>query len=331
MNKKVSVIVVNFNGKHFLKKCLPSIKKQTYRNIEVIVVDNNSSDGSIPYLRKTYPNTIIIRNKKNLGFAKPNNQGAKKASGKYLFLLNNDTELFPDTIEKLYAYYREKSILTAQQISSTEKSLPGRAGAGSDIFGYPHVEKDIKKTRIFYADGAALFIKKKDFVNIGMFDKELYMFQEDIDLSWRAQIMGYKIIPCRDAKLYHYFGGTASVRTENKMKYVSSYFRRYMNERNIIRNILKNYSFPTFLLILLGLGIFHFFEILFFTILGNFKAVECYLAAYKWNLLKLKNTLRVRSRIQKKRVVSDIDILKRMYFTYAKLKTFRQLGVPKFE
>ena len=331
MKEKVSVIIVNYNGKRFLKDCLASIKRQTYKNIEVVIIDNNSRDGSVAYIKKRYPKVKLIVNKKNHGFAKPNNQGAKKAMGQYLFLLNNDTELFPDTIKGLYENYKEGSLLTALQIPSREKRLPGRAGAGSDIFGYPYVEKNIRKTKIFYADGAALFIKKRDFVNIGMFDKELYMFQEDIDLSWRAQIMGYKIIPCWNVKLYHYFGGTAQMNIDNGKKYVSSYFRRYMNERNIIRNILKNYSFSFLLPVLIGLGIFHFLEIVFFTLLGKFKVVKCYFAAYKWNLLKLKNTLSMRKVIQRKRIVSDFKILKRMYFTYAKLKVFRQLGVPKFQ
>ncbi len=331
MNKKVSIIIVNYNGKHFLKDCLSSIQNQTYKNIEVIIVDNNSQDGSVPYIQKRYPRIKLIKNNTNLGFAKPNNQGAIKATGEYLFLLNNDTELFVDTVQKLVSNYQNKSILTALQISTRKRRTAGRAGAGVDIFGYPYIEANIRKTKIFYADGAALFIKKKDFVRIGMFDEELFMFQEDVDFSWRARIMDYKIIPCWNIKLFHYFGGTAQVSIDSRKKYISSYFRRYMNERNIIRNILKNYSLPFLFPILIGLGVFHFLEIILFTSLGKFKVVKCYLAAYKWNLSSLKSTLSLRKVIQKKRTVSDFKILKRMYFTYAKLKVFRQLGVPEFQ
>ncbi len=330
-NGKVSIIIVNYNGVHFLKKCLSSIKKQTYKNIEIILVDNNSHDGSIAYMKKIFEKSKIIKNNKNLGFAKPNNQGAKIATGEYLFLLNNDTELFKNTIEKLLASYIDKSILTARQISLRDKSIRGRAGAGSDIFGYPYVEDHIEKTRIFYADGAALFIKKKDFIKIGMFDEELYMFQEDIDFSWRAQIMGYKIIPCWNAKLYHYYGGTAQMNFKKSKQYVSSYFRRYMNERNIIRNILKNYSTPFIIFILAGLSLFHLLEIILFSVLGKFKVVKCYFAAYKWNIKKFKSTMRMRKKIQQGRIVPDIIILKHMYFTYAKLKNFTRLGIPSFE
>lgn len=330
MKKKVSIIIVNYNGEHFLKKCLASIKRQTYKNIEVVIVDNNSTDNSISFVKTFNPRCKIIRNKKNLGFAQPNNQGAKQATGEYLFLLNNDTELFPDSVEKLYDNYKNDCILTATQISTREKSAV-RVGAGADIFGYPFQAQDAKKTKLFYADGAALFIKKEDFVKIGMFDSELFMFQEDIDFSWRARIMGYSIAPCRKAKLYHYYGGTANVQIDKTNKYVSSYFRRYLNERNIIRNILKNYSFPLVLFIFAILILFHIYEIVFFIITGKLKVVECYLAAYKWNVMKFKNTLSVRKRVQQKRALSDFAVMKYMYFMYSKLNILFRLGIPKFE
>lgn len=331
MSKTVSIIIVNYNGLFYLKKCLRAIKKQNFKHIEIVVVDNNSSDNTIAYLEKDHPEIKIIKNKINFGFAKANNEGAKIAKGYFLFFLNNDTELFPNTVEQLLAVYRPNSILTGFQISTRDKKSPGHSGAGMDIFGYSYSnQKDYSKTKVFYADGAALFLKKKDFMQLGMFDEKLFMFQEDVDLSWRAQILGYTIIPCLNAKLYHYYGGTASVATDKSNKYVSSFFRRYLNERNVMRNIIKNYSFPLVLLVLVFLLFFHIGEIFFLLITGNVSVVKCYFAAYWWNIKNLGSSLKIRKRIQKKRIVSDWELLKRMYFKYSKLYMYLKVGMPKF-
>lgn len=329
--KKVSIIIPTYNGLNFLKKCILAIGKQIYKNIETIIVDNNSSDQTVSYVKKNYPQTIIIENKTNNGFAKANNQGANKASGEFLFFLNNDTELFSDAVEQLVTSYKPFSVLSAYQIPSRDKKLPGQAGAGMDIFGYSCQEKDLSKTKIFYADGVALFIKKLDFIKLGMFDEKLFMFQEDVDLSWRAQISGLKIIQCFKAKLYHYYGGTALLDINQKKKYVTSYFRRYLNEKNVIRNLIKNYSLTLLIPILMILFVFHFFEILIFILTFNFKTAQCYLKAYVWNIVYLPDTLRTRAKIQKQRMVSDLKLVKKMYWHYTKFKLFLKMGFPQLK
>lgn len=330
--EKVSIIIVTYNGLSFLKKCLLTIKKQTYKNCEVVVVDNNSQDGTSDFLKNYWPHVIQIKNSTNSGFAKANNQGARAAKGTFLFFLNNDTELFLSTLSKLVSAYKPKSILTAYQIPTRNKKLPGRSGAGMDLFGYPFIDvKNHQKTKLFYADGAALFLKREDFVKIGMFDEKLFMFQEDVDLSWRAQIMGFKIIPCRAARLYHFYGGTALIKMNKSKQYISSYFRRYLNERNVLRNLLKNYSFPLVFFVVLVFLAFHFFEIVFFMLLRNMRAVKCYLASYWWNIKNIKDTLKLRNVVQNKRIVSDWKLLKKMYWTYSKIHVVLKIGIPQFQ
>jgi len=200
-----------------------------------------------------------------------------------------------------------------------------------DIFSYPYSDQnDYRKTKLFYADGAALFLKKSDFMDIGMFDERLFMFIEDVDLSWRAQLMGFRVISCWNAKLYHYHGGTARLDLSESKQYVSSHFRRYLNERNVMRNIIKNYSFPLAFFVLVFLLFFHMGEIILLLITGNASVVKCYFAAYWWNLKNLGNSLKIRKIIQKKRIVSDWELLKRMYWTYSKLYMFIKIGMPKF-
>ena len=331
MNEKVSIIIVSYNGLDFIKKCARSIKRQTYKNIEAIVVDNNSSDNTILYLKKNYPEIGTEQNKKNLGFAKANNIGVKKAKGTFLFFLNNDTELFPNAVEELVRRYQPNSILSGFQISARDKKSPGHAGDGMDIFGYPCHDANSSKTKIFYADGVAMFLKKSDFIRLEMFDEKLFMFQEDVDLSWRAQIFGYKIIPCAEAKLYHYYGGTAALDVSKSNKYITSYFRRYLNEKNVIRNIIKNYGVPVLCIIVPILIIFHLFEMTAFILAGKFRAVICYLQAYWWNITQIKDTLKLRKKIQRKRVINDWDIMNKMYWQYTKLKLFFKMGLPEFK
>ena len=97
----VSVIIVNYNGKHHLEKCLRSLSKVDYKNYEIILVDNNSSDGSIEFVKESYPSVIIKKLDKNYGFAEPNNIGAKSANGEFLLFLNNDTYVEPNFISEL--------------------------------------------------------------------------------------------------------------------------------------------------------------------------------------------------------------------------------------
>lgn len=334
MNKfKISIIVLNFNGLYFLKSCLRTIRKQTYKNFETILVDNDSRDRSVEFVSNHYPEIRIIKNKINYGFPKGNNIGAKKTKGEFLFFLNNDTELFPDTLEELVKAYQPKSLLSPYQIPSRDKTLQGRTGAGMDVFGFPFVNHDdLDKTKFFYADGAALFISRSDFIDIGMFDETLFIFQEDIDLSWRAKILGYAVIPVRQAKFYHYYGGTAKLDVDSvDRRYRTSYFRRYYNDRNAMRNVIKNYSFPLVIVIIPLLTIFYISEMTLFLLLWDLKAVMCYIKTFHWNLKNLKNTLVLRRKIQKKRKVSDWVLIKDMYWQYSKLILFLRFGLPKFQ
>ncbi len=330
MHPKVSIIILNQNGLPFLKKCLPTVKKQTYPDTEIIVTDNASNDGSVEYIKRI-PDVKLVAHKKNYGYAKANNIAAQEATGTFLFFLNNDTELFSDCIEKLVSCYRDKSVVTARQIPFHDKSFVGSSGAGVDIFGYPYVADDPRKTRVFYADGAMFFIKKKDFIDLGMFDEKLFIFQEDIDLSWRAQLAGYRIISCWGAKLYHYGGGTVLGGTKKGSKYASSYFRRYLNEKNIIRNILKNYSFPLCVIILLLLLFIHACEMIGLLILLKGSVIQCYLKAYWWNIRNFKNTMNIRKYVQSRRTVRDAKIMKQMYWSYSKLASLKSVGIPEFK
>ncbi len=329
--KKVSIIVLSWFGIKHLRYCLPSLKKIKYRPLEVIVITSDQDKETKDFIEKNHSWVKLLVMGKDLGYAGCNNFGVKKSSGEYILILNNDTKLCEDAIEKMLLCYQENSVVTPAQIQLISGTELVRTGAGMDIFGYPYVNDDPRKTRVFYADGAGIFVKKKDFLKIGGFDEDLFIFQEDIDFSWRAQMLGYKIIPCWEARFYHYGGGTVLGGGPKSQRYQSSYFRRYLNEKNVIRNILKNYSFPLCLVILSILLMLHCLEIVLLAILLKWKVVACYLKAYKWNILNLRSTLEFRKRVQEKRVVSDLTLMKKMYWSYSKIYSLLKLGLPQFK
>ena len=306
MLPKVSIIIVNYGKNYFIRKCLWSISKNDYPNKQVIVIDNN---------------------KKNLGFARACNQGAKKAKGKYLFFLNNDIKLDKKTVSFLVEKFQsdQKIGICACKVKSYDGKTILHSGIGIDIFGFP-----VKSSKIFYAEGSALMIKKDLFEKIGGFDVDYFMFHEDIDFAWRARLLGYKVGFVPKACIYHWGGLSAGGSPSKKNQYKTTYKRRLYSERNNLATVIKNYSFFTLIFILPFYFLVNVAEMLFLLIFGNPKAISCYLKSYLWNIKHLKNTLKKREKIQKQRKVSDFEIMKNMFFGNAKLLSFIKVGIPKF-
>lgn len=328
---KVSVIVLNYNNLDFLKKCIKSLETQSYRDTEVVIVDNNSTDGSVGYIKAKESEKIkVVLNKKNYGYARGNNIGTENSTGELLFILNNDTELFNDTIEQLVHAYEKKTILIPQQLIERDNNIIKVNGNGADIFGYPFGYKRLPENKLFYADGAAVFISKQDFNNLGKFDEEMFMFQEDIDLSWRAHLYGYKLKLVPNSKLRHFSGATA-VGGRANTDYKLTYFRRYFNERNVIFNMIKNYGSIALALLLPILLLVHLLEMVIFLIKGEIKGIGCYVRAYKWIIFNFKMILKKRKQVQEKRLRSDLFIIRKMTPMYSKLMaTIRQKNIPDF-
>ncbi len=330
-NTLVSIIIVNWNGEKWLNTCFETIYAQTYHDFEILLVDNNSGDNSVEYTKKEWPLVKVIELDQNYAYAGGNNRGALHAKGELLLFLNNDTKLFPDCLERLVDKHKSGSItIPLQLVGEFSSNLHTEfMGNGVDIFGYPYGISDREQQKVFYADGAALFLEKSLFFELGQFDEKLFMFQEDIDLSWKARITGIEITTCPNAKLYHFSGGTApGGNSTGKDKYSLSEFRRFHNEKNIIRNILKNYSLMLAIPILGTLMFIHAIEIIGLTLFGGYKLALCYLRAYWWNISNLQDTMAMRRFIQTKRVLSDFDIIGNMYFRYSKLTAILRLGKP---
>ncbi len=246
----LSIVIVNYNVKYFLEQCLHSIAKSLEGlEGEIIVVDNNSVDGSNQMLKEKFPEVILLANKKNLGFSKANNQGIKIAKGKYILILNPDTILQEDTLKKCFHFMEENTnagSLGVKMIDGkgnflpeSKRSLPTPLVAFYKIFGlsslFPKsktfgqyhlgfLDKD-KIHKIEILPGAFMFIRKSVLDQTGLLDETFFMYGEDIDLSYRISQAGFDNYYFPETTIIHYKGESTK---KGSINYVMVFYRAMM-------------------------------------------------------------------------------------------------------
>jgi GT2 family glycosyltransferase len=246
---RVAVVILNWNGLKFLKMFLPSVCASTYTNMDIVIGDNASSDDSVAFVREHYPHIKIIINDQNYGFAGGYNKVLAELDQEYFVLLNSDVEVEPGWIEPVIRLMESDNTIAAAQpkiLSHSNKHLfeyAGAAGGFLDIFGYPFcrgrifnsVEEDTgqydNSSEIFWASGAAFFIKRCKWIEMGGLDEDFFAHMEEIDLCWRLKNKGYKIMYCAESTVYHVGGGTLNS---------ESPFKTYLNFRNNLVLLQKN-------------------------------------------------------------------------------------------
>ncbi len=245
----VAIVILNWNGKAFLEKFIPSVLATDYRNKRVIVADNASTDDSLIFLKTNFPAVEIISNEANFGFAKGYNSALKKVTADYYVLLNSDVEVTPGWISPIIDLMESNPLIAACQpkilsyTHKTEFEYAGASGGWIDNFGYPFMrgrvfdtcEKDNgqydEAVSCFWASGAALFVKAKLYHASGGLDEYFFAHQEEIDLCWRLQLAGYKIFIQPAAVVYHVGGGTLPKGNNRKI---------FLNFRNNLVMLYKN-------------------------------------------------------------------------------------------
>jgi GT2 family glycosyltransferase len=210
----ISVIVLNHDGRRWLAGCLDALAAQTgARPFEVILVDNASSDGSAGFVRAHYPAVRVIESGTNSGFAAGNNLGARHASGSYLVFLNNDTVAAPDWLARVCASLDERpacGLATSKLVRMDDPSIVDSAGDGylraggayKRGHGRPAADYDVSR-EVFGACGAAFAIRRELFERLGGFDESFFMVYEDVDLSYRARLLGFGCWYAADAVVRH--------------------------------------------------------------------------------------------------------------------------------
>ncbi|VBB43455.1 Glycosyl transferase family 2 [uncultured Paludibacter sp.] len=247
----VAIVILNWNTEKYLKKFLPLLQEysKNVRNVEIIVADNGSNDGSVKLMQEEFPEIRTILFEKNYGFAEGYNKALKEIESQYYVLLNSDVEVTPNWLSVLYDYMEKNKDVSACQpkiLSYHRRSYfeyAGAAGGFIDKYGYPfcrgrifgEVEEDKGQydeiVDVFWATGACLFIRSVDFWEAGGFDEEFFAHQEEIDLCWRLKSRGKRIVCIPQSVVYHIGGGT--LKAENP-------YKTYLNFRNNLLLLYKN-------------------------------------------------------------------------------------------
>ncbi|HTQ65408.1 MAG TPA: glycosyltransferase family 2 protein [Puia sp.] len=252
MLPKVSIVILNYNGRKYLELFLPSVLASTYANKEVIVADNGSSDDSILFLKENFPHVRIILLPLNIGFSKGYNTALKEVQSDYYVLLNSDVETSPGWIEPVIELMEKDKTIGACQpkiLSYNDKHLfeyAGAAGGWMDCLGYPFARGrifDVCETDrgqyntiqpIFWASGAAMFVRASLYHKLCGLEEYFFAHMEEIDFCWRMQLEGYGIYVCPESVVYHVGGGTLPKGNERKV---------FLNFRNNLIMLAKNLPF----------------------------------------------------------------------------------------
>jgi GT2 family glycosyltransferase len=301
---EISVIVVNWNGRHFLETCLTALRRQTFRDFEIILVDNGSRDQSVEYIRAEFPEVNLISLNENRGFTGGNIAGYEQASGELIVLLNNDTEVDPRWLEKLHKasqqyptagsfankmlYFDERSRIDNCGFAVTQAGLTIDLGRGEEdgpAWGEPR--------KVFGGCGGAVAYRRSMLEDIGFLDDDFFMTYEDVDLSFRAQLRGYECAFVPGAIVYHHYRATMKNHPARQV---------FFSQRNIEFVYLKNMpvgqmlrSLPQRLVYELG-GAIYFFKT---------GAGMAFLKAKIDAIRRLPVILRKRKQIQSRRTVTD--------------------------
>lgn len=303
-NPKISVIIVNYNGKKWMEKCIDSLKSQTYKNLEIVIVDNASSDDSVEYIRSTFPAVTLVVSDQNRGFAGGNNLGISASTGEYIMLLNNDAWLENNAIEKLFNEMIEKKLDVIGPFEAKyDKTKTHFYETQLDFFGHTINNKNTNNR--FYLTGLCVLFSKQLYLETFGLDENFFMYFEECDWFWRLNLLNKKYAYSHDVFVYHAGAGS----TGAGIKYLSFLWRN----QNTLQMLIKNYRWYNLLWVIPGYLIINIFEMVFFLIIFKPNISLSYLQGWWFNIINLPRTLQTRKWVQTNRVASDREILAKLY------------------
>ena len=258
---KTAIVILNWNGRKLISEFLPSIVKYSYSIADIYVADNASNDDSVVFIQENFPEVSIISNPSNGGYSKGYNDALKHIKADIYCLINSDVEVTENWLSPILDVFSKESntaIIQPKILDYKDKSKFEYAGAGGgfiDFFGYPycrgrvfnHLETDRGQfddtAQIFWASGACFFVRSEVYHELHGFDEKYFAHQEEIDLCWRTQNLGYDITYVGASTVYHV--GGATLQESNPQK-------TYLNFRNSLLNIVKNIPPRYFLIVVLS-------------------------------------------------------------------------------
>ena len=241
----VVVVIPNWNGQRLLSTCLAALGRQHYRSFQVIVVDNGSTDGSVEWLRQSYPAVKLIVNQSNLGFAAAVNQGIMSTESQWVATLNNDTEVdeawlsallqAADTDPEIGMCASKMLFADRPQVINSTGICLDLAGIAWDCCGgRPNNDSDQKPQEVFGPCGGAALYRREMLDEIGLFDEDFFAYLEDVDLAWRARRAGWRALYVPTARVLHHHSATGVE---------GSPFKSFHLGRNKVWLLVKNYPF----------------------------------------------------------------------------------------
>jgi GT2 family glycosyltransferase len=310
----VSIVIATMRGGPDLEACLESVQAQAYGQLEVIVIDNGSTDTELAGLPERFPRARVLRNEENLGFVGANNQGIAASTGEFVFLLNDDTELEPRALDRLVQSLVEHPSWAAAQaklVRMDDPSLLDTAGSFLTATGFlvhrgsgePEEEFD-EADEIFAAKGAALLIRSDALRQVGAFDPDFFAYFEESDLCWRLWLAGWRVGFAPDARVRHSLGATAGG--------LPSEFVQFHSFKNRICTLAKNlgplrlaWMLPCHLALCVALAAWY-------AVRGNPRLAGAIMRALAWNVRNVARTVSKRRTVQSSRRVGDRELMRQI-------------------
>jgi GT2 family glycosyltransferase len=330
---KTAIVILNWNGQKLLEQFLPSVVNFSSELAEIYIADNASTDASVKYVKKFYPSIKIIENTTNEGYAKGYNDALAAVEADFYCLLNSDVEVTKDWLKPVLEVFKreEKTAIIQPKLldfkNKDKFEYAGAAGGFLDLYGYPycrgrvfnHLETDNKQfnniSDIFWASGACLFIRSKIYHQLEGLDEDYFAHQEEIDLCWRTQNIGYKVKYVGTSTVFH-VGGATLLETNPQ--------KTYLNFRNSLLNVVKNVPRKWFLFVVFSRLILDGIAGIKFLIelrpIHTFAILRAHISFYK-NFLKF---LGKRKKIQKKQDYNLHTSIVWQYFVLGR-KKFKDL------
>lgn len=318
----ISAIIPHAGGRDILRDCLKSLSRTTDVKLQVIVVDNSTISDIDDDTLSIIPSVQILRYECKLGFAGACNRGVDAADGDYVFLLNNDAIVQPDSISKLAKKLADNPLTGACQPKILSLVKPGyfdyssAAGGELDRFGYPfargrvfgNIEQDVGQydddRDVFWGAGAALMIRRELYLQAGGLEEPFFAHMEEIDLLWRIHLMGYNVVAVSGAVVLH--RGAMTIQND-------SFQKIYLNHRNSIAMLFRNYGAFSLIRNLPVRVILDKILILYSIIRGDFKRIWAVTRAGCWFWISLPYLIGSRRRVQKLRRVPDKIIRQKLF------------------
>lgn len=320
---KVTVIIPHWNGIEVLEPCLRSLEATQYEELEIVVVDNASTDDSVAFVHREFPQVTVIENAENLGFAGGCNTGLRASKSELFLILNNDTTHDPNWIvpmvEEMVSYPKiaavQPKIMSAQNPEVFDYA--GGVGGLLDILAFPYAlgriftttERDDgyydRSRDIFWASGTALLIRSEALEDVGLFDEDFFAHMEEIDLCWRFHNAGWRVVNAPRSKIYHHSGWTLPP---------DRYQKKYLNHRNNLMMMIKNYPFAYLAALLPARIALEGVAFVFSALIRDWKRMAAIIMAFAWNFTHPILLVRKHQEAGKKRKPQAVaQTLRKMY------------------